>query len=37
MMPRLLASMPPSVHVDLMSDRSQSIRDSVHDVSSRCC
>jgi hydrophobe/amphiphile efflux-1 (HAE1) family protein len=32
MMPRLLASVPQSVHVDLMSDRSQSIRDSVVDV-----
>ena len=32
MMPRLLASVPPSVHVELVSDRSQSIRDSVHDV-----
>src|SRR5882757_9871185 len=32
MMPRLLASIPQTVHVDLMSDRSQSIRDSVHDV-----
>ena len=31
-MPRLLASVPQSVHVDLMSDRSQSIRDSVVDV-----
>ncbi|MBS0538260.1 MAG: efflux RND transporter permease subunit, partial [Proteobacteria bacterium] len=32
MMPRLLASIPQSVHVELMSDRSQSIRDSVEDV-----
>ena len=32
MMPRLLASLPKSMHVDLMSDRSQSIRDSVADV-----
>ncbi len=32
MMPRLLASIPQTVHVDLMSDRSQSIRDSVDDV-----
>ena len=32
MMPRLLASIPQAVHVDLMSDRSQSIRDSVEDV-----
>ncbi|HEY6979567.1 multidrug efflux RND transporter permease subunit [Reyranella sp.] len=31
-MPRLLASIPQTVHVDLMSDRSQSIRDSVFDV-----
>jgi hydrophobe/amphiphile efflux-1 (HAE1) family protein len=32
MMPRLLASIPQSVHVDLMSDRSGSIRESVADV-----
>ena len=32
MMPRLLASVPPTVRVDLVSDRSQSIRDSVIDV-----
>src|SRR5262249_39330525 len=32
MMPRLLASIPQSVHVDLMSDRSGSIRESVGDV-----
>jgi hydrophobe/amphiphile efflux-1 (HAE1) family protein len=32
LMPRLLASIPSSVHVDLMSDRSRSIRDSVEDV-----
>jgi multidrug efflux pump subunit AcrB len=32
MMPRLLASVPQSVHVDLVSDRSQAIRDSVVDV-----
>ena len=32
MMPRLLASIPQSVHVDLMSDRSGSIRESVDDV-----
>jgi hydrophobe/amphiphile efflux-1 (HAE1) family protein len=32
MMPRLLASAPKAVHVELMSDRSQSIRDSVLDV-----
>ncbi len=32
MMPRLLASVPKAVHVELMSDRSQSIRDSVFDV-----
>ncbi len=31
-MPQLLASIPPSVHVDLMSDRSQDIRASVRDV-----
>ncbi|GEP56678.1 multidrug efflux RND transporter permease subunit [Reyranella soli] len=32
MMPRLLASVPPTIGVDLVSDRSQSIRDSVVDV-----
>ncbi|CAN5269337.1 multidrug efflux RND transporter permease subunit [soil metagenome] len=32
MMPRLLASVPKAVNVELMSDRSQSIRDSVLDV-----
>jgi hydrophobic/amphiphilic exporter-1 (mainly G- bacteria), HAE1 family len=32
MMPRLLASVPQSVHVELVSDRSQSIRDSMSDV-----
>jgi hydrophobe/amphiphile efflux-1 (HAE1) family protein len=32
MMPELEASIPPSVHVDLISDRSQNIRDSVADV-----
>ena len=32
MMPSLEASIPPSVHVDLISDRSQNIRDSVADV-----
>ena len=32
MMPELEASIPPSVHVDLVSDRSQNIRDSVADV-----
>jgi multidrug efflux pump subunit AcrB len=32
MMPRLLASVPQAVHVDLVSDRSQAIRDSVIDV-----
>ena len=32
MMPRLLAAVPPTVRVDLVSDRSQSIRDSVNDV-----
>src|SRR5207249_427717 len=31
-MPRLLASAPKSVQVELVSDRSQSIRDSVTDV-----
>jgi len=37
MMPRLLASVPQSVRVDLMSDRSQSIRDSVLDVELTLC
>jgi hydrophobe/amphiphile efflux-1 (HAE1) family protein len=32
MMPQLQASIPPSVHVDLISDRSQNIRESVDDV-----
>jgi hydrophobe/amphiphile efflux-1 (HAE1) family protein len=32
MMPALEASIPPSVHVDLVSDRSINIRDSVDDV-----
>jgi hydrophobe/amphiphile efflux-1 (HAE1) family protein len=32
MMPQLQASIPPSVHVDLISDRSQNIRESVQDV-----
>jgi hydrophobe/amphiphile efflux-1 (HAE1) family protein len=32
MMPGLIASIPPSVHVDLLSDRSASIRSSVVDV-----
>jgi hydrophobe/amphiphile efflux-1 (HAE1) family protein len=32
MMPQLQASIPRSVHVDLVSDRSQNIRDSVADV-----
>jgi multidrug efflux pump subunit AcrB len=31
-MPTLLASIPPTVHVDLVSDRSQNIRESVQDV-----
>jgi hydrophobe/amphiphile efflux-1 (HAE1) family protein len=31
-MPALLASIPRSVHVDLVSDRSQNIRESVNDV-----
>ncbi|MBV8923555.1 efflux RND transporter permease subunit, partial [Bradyrhizobium sp.] len=31
-MPQLQASIPPSVHVDLISDRSQNIRESVQDV-----
>src|SRR6185503_19727003 len=37
MMPRLLASIPKAVHVDLMSDRAQSIRDSVFDVEFTLC
>jgi hydrophobe/amphiphile efflux-1 (HAE1) family protein len=32
LMPKLEQSLPPSVHVDLMSDRSQTIRASVRDV-----
>ncbi|HXW27654.1 MAG TPA: multidrug efflux RND transporter permease subunit, partial [Xanthobacteraceae bacterium] len=32
MMPLLQASIPPSIHVDLVSDRSQNIRESVDDV-----
>jgi hydrophobe/amphiphile efflux-1 (HAE1) family protein len=32
MMPQLQASIPPSIHVDLVSDRSQNIRESVDDV-----
>jgi len=32
MMPTLLASFPPSVHVELVSDRSENIRSSVQDV-----
>jgi multidrug efflux pump subunit AcrB len=32
MMPTLLASFPPSVHVELVSDRSENIRASVQDV-----
>ena len=32
MMPTLLASFPPSIHVDLVSDRSENIRASVQDV-----
>jgi hydrophobe/amphiphile efflux-1 (HAE1) family protein len=31
-MPGLLASIPKTIHVDLVSDRSQNIRESVHDV-----
>jgi hydrophobe/amphiphile efflux-1 (HAE1) family protein len=31
-MPTLLASVPPSIHVDLVSDRSLNIRESVQDV-----
>jgi hydrophobe/amphiphile efflux-1 (HAE1) family protein len=31
-LPGLLTSIPPSVHVDLLSDRSENIRDSVQDV-----
>src|SRR5262249_6437659 len=32
MMPQIQASIPPSIHVDLISDRSQNIRESVDDV-----
>src|SRR5262249_22599442 len=31
-LPTLLASLPPSIHVDLVSDRTQNIRESVNDV-----
>jgi hydrophobic/amphiphilic exporter-1 (mainly G- bacteria), HAE1 family len=31
-LPRLRAAMPPSIHVDIMSDRTQTIRASVEDV-----
>jgi hydrophobe/amphiphile efflux-1 (HAE1) family protein len=31
-MPQIRASIPPSIHVDLVSDRSQNIRESVNDV-----
>src|SRR5262249_62169994 len=31
-MPRLEQALPPSIHVDLMSDRSQTTRAAVHDV-----
>jgi hydrophobe/amphiphile efflux-1 (HAE1) family protein len=31
-LPQILSSIPPSVHVDLLSDRSENIRASVHDV-----
>jgi hydrophobe/amphiphile efflux-1 (HAE1) family protein len=31
-MPTLLASIPPSIHVELVSDRSENIRESVNDV-----
>jgi len=32
LLPRLTASMPPSVHVDVLADRTEHIRASVHDV-----
>ncbi len=32
LMPKLEQSLPPSVHVDLMSDRSETTRASIHDV-----
>src|SRR5262249_29033766 len=31
-MPQIRASIPPSIHIDLVSDRSQNIRESVNDV-----
>jgi hydrophobe/amphiphile efflux-1 (HAE1) family protein len=31
-MPTLLASLPPTIHVELVSDRSQNVRESVNDV-----
>jgi hydrophobe/amphiphile efflux-1 (HAE1) family protein len=32
LLPRLTAAMPPSVHVDVLADRTETIRASVHDV-----
>ena len=32
LMPKLAQSLPPSVHIDLMSDRSQTTRESIRDV-----
>jgi multidrug efflux pump len=32
LLPKLTASMPPSVHVDVLADRTETIRASVHDV-----
>ncbi|SNY65051.1 efflux RND transporter permease subunit [Enterobacter sp. CC120223-11] len=32
LMPRLQSQMPPSVHMQLLNDRSQSIRQAIHDV-----
>jgi multidrug efflux pump len=32
LLPRLTASLPPSVHVDVLADRTETIRASVHDV-----
>jgi HAE1 family hydrophobic/amphiphilic exporter-1 len=36
-LPLLRASIPPTVEVHTLIDRTQTIRASVHDVSSRCC
>ena len=37
LMPSFRAQLPPSINLDVLADRSQAIRESVHDVSSRWC